>query len=290
MDGEGPRKVSHKEPENFFTGNSDHVIIIYSPYQRQGIKRHRVYSTAPEFECLDCLQKFWKLSDAEAHPCPTPRGSQEDPILLDPTPNGRSTQTTPTGSPPPQWCSTVFPDLGPLTNDGDSGRVFQITNDFSDTSAMMSYMADRSNFGHPIATTTYRCYGFDPLKFPGLIPDQTEWVLYSACSVRLPGAEGVEARTLYLSSTLTGPMIVLHRLITFLGREALKFGSRNNRLAYETAREDLESAMCLSLELSDTRSQEVAWLMRFISVPLPPSSALGCYLVSLSAQGLLVVR
>ena len=256
--------------------------------RRIGPKSGSGHSDEKEYECLDCHEAFWTLRDSEAHQCPTPLTTPDgltiaSAINLDPSgPPALTPPSSPTATPLNVYLSTVYPGLGPLTNVGDSSRVWPVETEFLDTQDIRQFMVSPDNFGQREVITTAKSYAFVESRYPG--PLENAAVTWYRCSAQGQLLDPHELLTWCVSQTLVGPVIVLHRLFHLLVSNNLRWRTPNSLLTFGTCLEDLESYMSLSLSLSRTRAQEAEYLTRIISVSLPPSIELGSCMASLSAR------
>ena len=244
------------------------------------------HSDEREFACTHCLAEFHTLAASEAHQCVTPPTTPDgltiaSAIIVDQS--GPSAQLGGIGQDVTQlrtYHSTVFPGAGPLTNAGDSYRVWTVETGLSDTCGIKSAMGNQFSSGQHDVITTSNSYVFAESRYPGVLANAA--VTWYQCSVRAQDPATLEHKTWCVSQTLVGPLIVLHRLMRLLAANGSRSSTPSSLLTFGTCLEDLESFMSLSLELSTTRSQEAAYLTRITSVSLPPSTELGSCMVSLS--------
>jgi len=254
-----------------------------------------------EFECLICGYCSKYFQDIEEHEC-----QEEDveryilkdtavmdgysPLIATPIPdNGDPTTATPPTSPIVRQ-SRVFPGIGPLSNDGDPGRVWPIMNASSDTDDSTRYMDHPLKYGYKHVDTTSRAYVFEESNslgtgeyYPGTACYAN--ILHLRCSVQVRGNPVAVPVTWCFSQTLIGPAITLHAVFSSMVQDPWSASFPTSLLILAGCLEDLESYMSLSLILSRTRIQELEYLTRIISVSLPPSFECDSFIQSLLQKG-----
>ncbi len=237
----------------------------------------------PPYSCVDCDAGFDTLKQSEEHQC---LGTEDHPIDLTASPSPLST----CGS--EALCgmqSLEMPELQPFFNAGDSSRITCLEGRaFSDMSASTvndeSLWETRYNSGPVSLLHITRKYRYALWKSHDLREIAMNlWHCESSATVR--GVGTLAPATLSCSSTLVGPAITIHAVLSSAVKEARRPVSPTTLLAFATCLEDLGSYMCLALTLSRTRRQELQYLTRIVSVSLPPSIDFASFLASLITGG-----
>ncbi len=239
----------------------------------------------PPFSCVDCEAGFDTLKESEEHQCPL--GTKMNPVNLTLT----TPPPSPTGSSILQEGSAIqsleFPELPPFTTAGDSSRITclrpAVSSGMNEPDAY--FWATQFNSGRRTARHIMLKYQYMLWKSPDLKRVAANISLCVFSVTDQVGAEEEEPVTWSYSSTLVGPAITVHAVLSSAARAALRPVSPTALLAFATCLEDLGSYISLALTLSRTRSEEAEYLTRVVSVSLPTSIDFESFLASLTRVG-----